>query len=541
MAGGLHADWRLFRSGAVDVYCDAGGSGPRAALNRLDQMRFLVGKWSGQSVVEPRWPLKIVLFKPGKSQTLRADGELMLQDGAWTGAWLADEPLPRAWLRAYARELWESTARPMAKPYEAAVLDLLADIEVKATRIQVGAPPPLENRTPEWMLLHLLAATEEYQGRMRVLLSNLQQDAPLRTALKNSYDKPPEEMLAQARAQGASGRYGTAEWIGAPVNPERDYREREISPEQQSLALAAVRRGPERRSAFRALLNGGMKTPAVLEGAGLYGEAVEAGSESAAAWFAAAMEEKDPGRREKLLARAAELNPKWAAPHAIIAGETADLGHKIGRMKKALSLEPRHGEWWGQLAGWQYEGRLYKDSAASYLQAARWADTPAEAARMENRWRELESRRAALEAAERKKVEDEKAAALEKLRLESLERVRAAERKANAKLSGGGPVSSAGNAVEWWDGPAADGKAAGVLERVECARGALTLHVREASGKVTKLAISDPSKVVLAGQGEMTLHCGPQKPARRVRVEYRANTDARAGVAGEAAMIEFTQ
>ena len=540
MAGCLHADWRLFRSGAVDVYSDAGDAGPRAALNRLDQLRFLVSKWSGQSVVEPRWPLKIVLFKPGKNQAVEAAGELLLQDGVWTGAWPAGEPLPRTWMREYARELWESTARPMGKPYEAAVLDLLASIEAKATRIQVGSPPPLEARTPEWALLHFLATTEEYQGRMRVLLSNLQQGAALEIALQNTYGAPSKELRAKAKAHGQAGPFGTAEWIGAPVNPERDYREREIGIAQQKVALAGVRRGQQRQAEFRALVNEGMKTPAVMEGAGLYNEAVEAGSESAAAWFAAAMEQKDAARREKLLARAAELNPKWAEPHAFIAQETPDLGHKIGRMKKALSLEPRHGGWWRMLAGWQYEGRLYKDSSASFLQAARWAATPAEAALMENRWRELESSRGALEAAERQKVEDEKAAALEKLRQEALERVRAAEKKANAKLSGGAPGQPAGPAVEWWDGPVSDGNAAGVLERVDCARGAMMLHVKDASGKVTRLAVSDPSKVVLAGLGEMTLNCGLQKPARRVRVEYRTKTDARRGVAGEAALIEFT-
>lgn len=62
-------------------------------------------------------------------------------------------------------------------------------------------------------------------------------------------------------------------------------------------------------------------------------------------------------------------------------------------------------------------------------------------------------------------MEDEKAAALEKLRQEALERVRAAEKKANAKLSGGALCQPAGPAVEWWDGPVSDGNAAGVLER----------------------------------------------------------------------------
>lgn len=538
MAGVLQADWRLFRSAAADVYAESAEDEARAALTRLEQVRFLVGKWSGVAEPGTRWPVRVVLFKPGKNQTLQATPELELLDGVWSGAWPANEPLPREWMGRYARELWEANARPMAGNYDAALIDLLSTLEAKATRIQLGAPPPEASRTKEWALLHLLATTEELQGRMRVLLSNLQQGAALDIALKNSYDKPAKEMMAAAEAHRKSGQFAAAEWVGAPVSPQRDFRAREIEPGLVKLAVAGVQKGEARRAAFRGLLNEGVKTPVTLEGAGLYAEAVEAGSESATAWLQAAQAEKDAAKREKMLVRASELNPQWAEPHARIAMDTGDLGHKIGRMKKAVSLEPRHGEWWRQLAEWQYEGRLYRDAAASFLSAARWAATAEESARMQGRWKELEEARGALEAAERKRIEDEKQAALEKLRQEALERIRAAEKKARGEMGG---AEGAEKAVEWWEGPAADGKTQGVLERVECGKQSLALLVKDGGGRVVKLAVADPGKVVFMGGGEMTLACGVQKPARRVRVEYRTKADAKTGTAGEGAVIEFLQ
>ncbi|MEP7364346.1 MAG: hypothetical protein ABI972_13920 [Acidobacteriota bacterium] len=533
MAGWLRADWLLFRTDCVDIYADSADDSARAAMNRLEQLRFVVGKLTGQSVVTPRWPVRIVLFKPGKSPPVPATPQLLLQDGVWTGAWPANQPLPAAWMRQYAQELWESNAKLMDAPYEAALLSLLTTLDAKATHIQLGAPPPPAERTPEWALLHLLATTGEFQGRMRVLLSNLQQGAALDISLKNSYDKPAKEMMSLAQAHLKAGQFQPAEWIGAPINPDRDFRAREIDDPVVKLALATVQRPPARAAAFRALLNEGVKTPVTLEGAELYAEAIAAGSENATVWVRAADAEKDPVEKEKLLVRATEFNPRWAEPHAQIALLTTDLGHKIGRMKKAVSLEPRHGDWWRHLAEWQYEGRLYSDSAASFLSAARWATNPTDKARMQARWKEMEDSRTALEAADRKRDEDEKQAALEKLRQEALERIHAAERKANAGLGGGGA------AVDWWDGPRAEGKAAGLLERFDCVKPAATLSVKGDDGKVVKLSVIDPSKVVFTGGGEMTLNCGIQKPARRVRIEYVPKANAKTGSIGEVTLIEF--
>lgn len=57
---------------------------------------------------------------------------------------------------------------------------------------------------------------------------------------------------------------------------------------------------------------------------------------------------------------------------------------------------------------------------------------------------------------------------------------------------------------------------------------------------MTRLAVSDPSKVVLAGLGEMTLNCGSRTSTARAGGVPDEDGRPCRGVAGEAALIEFT-
>ena len=56
--------------------------------------------------------------------------------------------------------------------------------------------------------------------------------------------------------------------------------------------------------------------------------------------------------------------------------------------------------------------------------------------------------------------------------------------------------------------------------------------------KTVKLLVTDPSKISIAGKGDLTFRCGVQKP-RRVTVGYSPKVNARLATAGEAATIEF--
>jgi hypothetical protein len=64
------------------------------------------------------------------------------------------------------------------------------------------------------------------------------------------------------------------------------------------------------------------------------------------------------------------------------------------------------------------------------------------------------------------------------------------------------------------------------------------ISIEDAEHKLVKLLVADPSKVVYAGNGEVSMGCGVQKP-RKISVAYFPKANARLATAGEVATIEF--
>ena len=48
-----------------------------------------------------------------------------------------------------------------------------------------------------------------------------------------------------------------------------------------------------------------------------------------------------------------------------------------------------------------------------------------------------------------------------------------------------------------------------------------------------------PGKIAIAGTSNSSLGCGPQRPPRRLTVEYTATPDAKLASAGDVQVIEF--
>ena len=114
--------------------------------------------------------------------------------------------------------------------------------------------------------------------------------------------------------------------------------------------------------------------------------------------------------------------------------------------------------------------------------------------------------------------------------------IRQAEAKANKDSPAPDPNRKV---VPWWEGPHASGKVAGTLQRVDCISGQARLVIQGQSGKPTQLMVRQPSQVAILGGGEKTLACGPQRPPRKVVVEFYPKPDPKTGTAGDAAVIEF--
>jgi hypothetical protein len=505
LAAALPAEWGLFRSDPIDVVTDGPDRDARAALNRLEQVQHFAGRFLGKPDAQPLWPVRIVL-----SKSVPTRGELFLGRDAYVAA----EATPRI-LGSYARHILEDNCPRMPAEIEDGLVDLLSTISADGPKVKLGAAPP--DPSPGFALVQMLATKEEYAGRFRVFLANLQQGATLDIAARNAFEKPFGDIQKLAAAYRASGPFDVLDTSGKPIAPERAYRERPIDQKLARMYAEEAASG---------------KPPADGE---LAAGATE-GSGNARSFFAKAGIETDPAKARSLLIRAAELNPRWAAPHIRLAELEPDLARRIPHLKKAVALNPRDATVWETLAVAQRDGRLFADAAVSFRNAERAAPDEATRSAIEKRRREYDQRRLDLEAAERRRVEEEKQKELAQLRQDALDRIREAENHANAALGAGNPK---GKVVEWWDGPRPDGKLSGALEKVDCLRGQARLSVRGADGKIVQILIADPSKIVLTGGGEMSLGCGPQKPPRAVNIEYVPRKDPRFGTIGDAALIEF--
>jgi tetratricopeptide (TPR) repeat protein len=539
LALAARADWVAFRSGSVEVYTEASQRDARQVLATFDQLHYMAARLLGKEAIDPLWPLRLVVLKADRAAARYRTPRIELRRDAYAGGLAEREQAPADWLREHAARLIRQGADPMPAAIEEGLAVMLSTIQVEGARITLGTPPEPARRTRDWARMHLLCVNPEYSGRVRVFFSNLQQGAGYDVAYRNGFERGAREMEAELDRYIQAGQFPAETFGGKPLNPERDYRARPVIDKRYEVYLADLLRGQDAQAAYRAVLNSGEKNPAAYEGLGLFAEAAANGSESAPAWLAWGEELVKAGDVEKAreaFRKAGQLNARWAEPHARLTAIEEKPGLRIGMLKRAGELDPRDVQRWLALAEAQLEFKDFEGAALSWRNAERAAPSESERAKIEARRTGFERQRVELEIAERRRREEEKARELEKLKSEALARIREAETRARAALGGADPNAKV---VEWWDDKTPKQSVAGALERVDCLRGPARLVLRAADGKTVQLLVADPRKVVFTGGGDLTLGCGPQKPPRRLTIEYVPKTDARLGTIGEAALIEF--
>jgi len=555
----LNAEWLELRHGPFVVYTDAGAEAGRTALNHMEQFRFAVGEAVGKPEPALAWPVTVVVRKAGKNAAPPFFG--FSRDG-WIMSWPAGST-PPAVFRAFAKVILESSVpRPMAPGFETAIETLYSTLEVQGQRWTLGAPPPAADRTLEWALLHKLAITEESTSRCHVFLSNLANGAAEEIAWRNAYGPSTSgpwtpQMHAAAEAYLRAGQFGTR-ILPAKFIPEREMKEVPALPSRIRLLpgdLALGRGAPpaEIRAAYETALNE-KASPAGHEGRALAmlleGKPEDARQELAAAtalegagpraYYEAARLEKDPAKKLKLLQEAVKLNMRWAEPFLALAEQEPGPVRRAVHLKKAGELRPRDTQIWLRLAQTQFDLKHFADAEKSMRIALEAAPDEAARAALTQRFEDFQQMRGDAEAAARQRERDAEKAELERLKNDELARIHKAEDAANAQtgqLKGQKPVP-------WFDGPAAQSVTA-TLKQVDCL-GKRARLVLETDGKPLRLLIPDASQIQIldaagAEGGQAQLACGPQRPARRVKIEYVARPDKAAGTAGDAVSIQFLE
>ncbi len=538
----LSADghWVRFTSGPFEVLTDAGDRAGRETLVQFLEFRHAVGQILGEPDLQTPLPVRILVFRNARGWTSPAPlsagrdrYNIVLQEKGTVAPAVYGE-LTRLFLAS-------NTAR-MPAAFEHGLAEFFSTVQVNGIHITAGAPPP--NPDLDWARIHLLVADPEYFGRIRILLYNLRHGVAEEPAYRNAFNKSPAEIEAQAKQHFAAGHFGTTSLDSRPM-AESDFPERPTSDADARLARADLLAGAQSAAEYRALLNDDVKIAEAHEGLGLlalrdgrrdearaeFASAMQAGSASARCYIEYARLEPDNAKATQALLKAAGINPKLDEPFALMAQRDTDPRKRIAHWQAAAERNPRNSAYWQALADCYLADHNYAGAAKAWTQGEQAAADPATRDRMRQARLAIEQQRLDYEAAEKQREAEEQARELEGLKAEARAHVHAIETQYNGEAPKTTP-----NAVPWWNGPQPDAKLSGTLTRVECLGRQFRLTVRAAEGKLMKLLIADPAKVVLSG-GQQMLACGAQN--RAVLIEYWAKANARLGTAGEVATIEL--
>ncbi len=534
--------WVKFASGPFEVWTNAGDRDAREDLVRLEEFRHALGEIIGEPDLQIPLPIRVLVFKNTKGWTTstpvaeaRATYAIVLDDKTSPGPAIYT-PLTRLFLDA-------NTGR-MPASFEHGLLEFFSTLQVTGIRITAGTPPPMPDL--DWARIHLLVSNPEYFGKLRVLLFNLRKGVDPDPAYRNAFGKSPAEIEAQTKQHLSAGNFQPVSLSSRPLS-ERDFTQREVSDSDARLARADLLAGAQSAAEYQALLKDQVKIPQAEEGLGIlalrdhrtdearkhFAAAMAANSSSARCYIEYAKLETDNDKATQALLKAAGINSKLDEPFALMAARDTDPAKRRAHWKAAAERNPRNAAYWQSLAEAYLEDHNYAEAAKAWDQGAQAAVDPAQRERMIQARMAIEQQRLDYEAAEKQREAEEKGRELEKLKAEARAEVHAIEDKYKDPKA-----ADSSKAVPWWEGPKPSGKVQGMLKQVDCIGGQARLVIEGDARKVTKLLVTDPGKIAIAGGGDQTLGCGVQK-ARRVTVEYFPKTNARMATAGEVATIEF--
>lgn len=496
-ASAFAADWTEYRSGPLRVVSNSGDGNARRQLVEMEQIRWVLSGWlgndpRGRSELDTLWPVTLVLFDSARDRASYALPMPFVEGGSGN---LSTTPSP-AWRGEVARQIIESNAGRMPQEVETALADLLTTIEVKATRVSIGAPLPPElniagARLRAWAKLHMLATQPEYRGRLRVYLNNLQ-GGDLSLAAFNTYGIRAAELETRMNEYADRGVFESTEVFGEAIDPSKAFYERRM-PAAEVDALLAELKSP------------GQPFP----------------PESPRALLA-------EGTRESLYAAIA-ANPKWAEPHARLAELFTDPRARIAPLEKAIQLEPRHVPYWEALARAQTDAGLFSEASKTWLGAERAAESDAERARIRQERAAIEEQRIDAELAAARVARDAAEREMRRVMQESEARVKAAEMTANRVNSekatfteGRAPVAF----EEVYHGITVSGR----LVEVECVDSILKLIIQVPNAPVSEVLVRESPEQ----DGKPVFTCGRVDPPRRIEVTHDGKADVRWNTVGEA-------
>ncbi len=521
----------VLRNPPFEVASAAGVKPAREVMNQFLQLRWYLGSLLDKPDMASVFPIRIVVVK--EKQAGEYPAALALGRNAYTAA-VAGSSVSPALMRDVATVLLHSNAGRMPDIVENGLLALVSTLHGAGPRITLGEPPQGAARDLDWARMRLLAVNPDYAGKLRVMLVNLQHGIELGPSCRNAFGKNLADIEPEARA-ALSGSVEPAMVSGMPLSPERDLIPKDLEGELPQLFLADLRSTAAAYTGLQSQEAGdgralAEKTEAALQAA------IAKGSKNARVYVEFAKRSQNEARKREALQSASQLNPHWAEPELMLAALETDPLLQMQHLRLATSRDPRNPAAWQQLARVEMRLNHFQESDKAWGAAERATGSEADRERIRAARAAIEDQRLAQEAAERRRVEEQKQREIQDLKNQALERIRVAEMKAN---KGKPPLDPNQKVEEWWDGPKAGATLKGTLERVDCLKGPVRITIASAGHKLTRLLIPDPGQLTTGGSGERTFACGLQRPPRPVTVEYNPKRDPKYNTTGEAVSLEF--
>ncbi len=382
------AAWEETKSGPFVVISERGDRQARETLAQLEQFRGALGQAVGKTELKTVWPVTVVV-----DRGTAADAFLGMGRDGWIAFWPDKGRPPAAWFRQLALLLLEDNLPgQMTLDFETALADAYSTLQIDGSRLTFGAPPPKEARTWQWALIHELTVSEEYCGRIRVLMSNLANGGDFDPSLRNAFQKTRAEIEKDAQVWAQRSQFETATWTGFGINPDR-FRMLPSLPSRVRLIPGdlALARGKyaeavaayEKAQLERAATAGDEGLGLALAGLGRKDDALKslravAADETAGARGLLELAKIEPGKEEARLAaeRAAAKKPDWAEPYIVGAAQEAGPVRRAYLLKKAVELAPRRVELWEQLAAAQTDAKQFDEASKSWRAAVRATRRP---------------------------------------------------------------------------------------------------------------------------------------------------------------------
>ncbi len=505
--------WIRTQGGPVEMVSDTANKVALPMLGAVEQFRFALGSTLGKPDLASNPPVQLWIEKQGA-----ASPDLQKGRTRYMVSLRAGQPVTPAVFHNLAH-LYLTRSVPRLPPELTAGLEqFLSTVQVEGAHVIWGAPPPEAQRTLDWARIHLLATKPEYYGKLKVLLSNLENGVEEDVALRNAIGKNMRELTAEAEIYRKGSTFGTADGPSEPLNPLRDFAVKPMADEDVRLGRADVL-DSRSEAEYQAILKANVHVAEAEEGLAILAQrrnddaarkehiqrAIDADSTSAWVWVQYA--EFGPNRGESV-EKALALDPQNAEAQYLAGMQKDDAAH----LKLAATLEPQNVGYWDSLAQTYVGQKKFAEARKAWRSAEQASDSPEQREHMRAAWLGLEERKLQAQDTERQESADR----LEQLKAKSIAELHAAENKIN---SGTASSSKTETVAEWDD--VMPISLEGKLKQVDCV------------GKQTRAVIEtvDGKQIALAVRNRRGLTCGLQH-SRPVKVEYERKPDARLGTAG---------